>query len=40
MTLSHDSLTIIQGDVTNAENVEKPIVGADAVISALAPPNN
>lgn len=37
---ARDGLQIVQGDVLDAASVEQVVAGADAVISALAPPNN
>jgi putative NADH-flavin reductase len=37
MTVKHDRLHLIQGDVMNHADVEKAITGVDAVVSALAP---
>jgi len=38
--MTHDSLTVVQGDVLDENAVNQVVTGADAVISALAPPNN
>lgn len=38
--LTHPNLTIIQGDATDPQAVEKTIAGADGVISVLGPTQN
>jgi len=40
MTLTHDHLTVIQGDILDAAAVTETIQGADAVVSTLGPSNN
>jgi len=41
LTLQHEHLTIIQGDIQDAAKVSEAVKGADAVISVLGPcPNN
>lgn len=37
LPVQHDHLTVVQGDAADAAAVERAIVGADAVISALGP---
>lgn len=39
-TTQDDKLTIVPGDVLQADCVAQVVAGSDAVISALAPPNN
>lgn len=38
--LTHDRLTVVQGDILNAEAVQAVVSGADAVISTLGPTAN
>ncbi|NDJ78926.1 MAG: SDR family oxidoreductase [Chloroflexi bacterium] len=40
MTIQHERLTVVPGDVMNAADVEQVIAGTDAVISALSPDRN
>ena len=35
--LTHPNLTVISGELTDREAVQRPVSGADAVISALGP---
>ena len=37
LTIQHPNLSVFQGDVMNAEQVDQAIAGQDAVISALGP---
>ena len=37
---THDRLRVVQGDLTNAAQIEAAIQGADAVLSVLGPSNN
>ena len=37
LDLAHPNLTVVQGDVTDAEAVARVVDGADAVLSALGP---
>lgn len=40
LTLKHDCLHVLPGDIQNPEQVEKAIAGSDAVISVLGPSSN
>lgn len=40
MDLTHERLTLIQGDIQDAAAVEKAVAGTDAVLSTLGPTNN
>jgi len=40
LSVKNPSLSVIQGDVTNAQAVEHTITGVEAVISVLGPTNN
>lgn len=40
LTIQHPQLTVVQGDLLNADSVGQVIQGADVVISVLGPPNN
>lgn len=37
LPIQHENLTVIQGDIRNAEQVETAVAGADAVLSVLGP---
>lgn len=40
LSVNDDNLVVVQGDVQDAEKVDKAIVSADAVLSALGPSEN
>lgn len=40
LPVKSDKLTVVQGDVQNADKVERAIAGVDAVVSALGPAKN
>lgn len=40
LTVSHRNLTVIQGDIRDAEKVNQVVAGVDAVLSVLGPSNN
>jgi putative NADH-flavin reductase len=40
LTLRHDRLTAVQGDIRDAAKVAQAVAGADAVLSVLGPTNN
>ena len=40
LTLQHNNLSVVQGDILDIDRVEKALQGADAVISVLGPINN
>jgi putative NADH-flavin reductase len=40
LTVQHDKLTVVEGDVQNAERVDAAIAGVDVVLSVLGPSEN
>lgn len=40
LTISHDRLTVVQGNLAEPDNMREAITGADAVLSALGPTSN
>ena len=40
LNMTHENLTVIQGELTNATSIETAVKGTDAVLSALGPRRN